>query len=226
MPPAPEWLSEWGTRSAYGWMGGAALGMLQGIAQAHHDALNDSAPDGVPKTRSARLSYHVGRSSLVSGARVGLFVAIYAAVDLGVRRVMATQPSENASLGTRKNDALSSLNRGTELWPTVTGSLLGGTVTGMLFGARRGAWKGMTQGALIGGILGTLFGGLEMALQSLQHQLKEKDPGEPNPASSESSESIGAIQTGTIAAPDRVGSIIDRLEQRLGHDRPGPSNHS
>lgn len=142
VPPPPPEMAEWGSILGYGLTFGMLYGGHRGLKLSRNRSI--PSPSGI-KTKAQRAGYFFGMNSIAWGARVGLFVSLFSAVDIWSRRFKKGEWFEKG----------------------VGGGVVSGIFAMMRFGLSR--WVGV--GSLMGGGLGS---GLGLAQQCLR-EIAEKN---------------------------------------------------
>lgn len=141
--PAPEGLRVWTQQTVYGLLGGSILGGIRGLQVAKTDA---KAPVKTVN-RVHRSAVFFVQESILTGARVGLFVSLFSALVLTGATVRKREDAVNYA---------------------VAGSLTCG-----LFGGSIGGWAGFIPAAMFGG---AVSGGGGFLQQWLVEQVADSLP--------------------------------------------------
>ncbi|KAK4533478.1 hypothetical protein CCYA_CCYA17G4360 [Cyanidiococcus yangmingshanensis] len=208
LPPIPESLSLWGKRTVWGILGGAALGFTQGLQRARLGKAYPM-PANVAAKPAQRLSFFVTQGIITSSARLGLFVAIYSAVDLGVRQWLRNSSSEPLAAGC----VLCHWSRSTGI--EQSSGLAAGSLTGFLFRLPTGVPSLALSGAAYGAGLGFLAGTLERWLHQLEFALQSRRLAAQPSTTTMADETEPDDPQEASAAANPVDVVIRDLQERM-----------
>ncbi|BAM82740.1 hypothetical protein CYME_CMS105C [Cyanidioschyzon merolae strain 10D] len=209
LPSAPESLALWGQRTVWGLLGGAALGFGQGLQRARMRKAYPM-PAGLVNSPSRRLAYFVTSGVVSTSAHLGLFVALYSAVDLGVREWLRSAPAEPLA------DGCILCNWTRSAGVEQSSGLAAGSITGFLFRLPTGSASLALSGAAYGAGLGFIAGSIERWLRKLEHAARSKWTAQ-QAADEVDHKEVEQAGTATASSPKSgaVDAYILALQQRV-----------